>query len=286
MSLNIDSTALEWTSIFKRLKILKILAFIEALIVLYLAFVFSKDAIMSLAAGVFVGVLFYRLLSSKLFARQKGVESELLRAFLEQNGGKFTPNFNEMPLNSLFLNTKIQNAKFANAFDFENFTLYDARLESTAGRAFVGVLLVLKKGDFRADLASIKESEVFERLDFKGKAENFSGDFSTARLFISGENALKKADENVLNKANEKRVKALKKASEKNLEKIDEKKLEKVDEKILKKADEKILKVDENAKIALIPTLSNPFFISPKRSLKQNLKQMQANLEKIHALMA
>ena len=57
-----NALELERANIFKRLKILKFLSLIESLIALYLAFVLSKDAIISLAIAVFVGVFFYRFL--------------------------------------------------------------------------------------------------------------------------------------------------------------------------------------------------------------------------------
>ena len=86
-----DTNALETERqlIFKRLKILKFLSLIESLIALYLAFVLSKDAIISLVIAVFVGVFFYRFLSRRLLARQNALESEFLGAFLARHKAKF-----------------------------------------------------------------------------------------------------------------------------------------------------------------------------------------------------
>ncbi|EFN2817665.1 poly(A) polymerase, partial [Campylobacter coli] len=47
--------------ILKRLGILKFLSVVEALLVGFLAFVFTKDILIALILAVFVGIFFFRL---------------------------------------------------------------------------------------------------------------------------------------------------------------------------------------------------------------------------------
>ena len=159
---------IERANIFKRLKILKFLAFLEALAMAFLAFVASKDLIIALCIGVFVGAIFYKMLARRLLARQSAIENELLAAFLRQNGGKFTPfneNFEKTPQNFPLL---FANFKLSNAFEFEDFTIYDIRAQNAANRTFMGILLVLKGVRFKANLKTISENEIFAKLYFKG----------------------------------------------------------------------------------------------------------------------
>lgn len=207
---------LERASIFKRLAILKFLALLESVIVLYLAFVLSKDAIIALCAAVFVGVFFYRLLSRRLLARQRAIENELLQHFLAQNNAKFKgAGIDETTLQKLAL--PFSDIKTSAGVEFARFLLYDTSFKNASGGAFMGVLIVLKNAEFKADLPCIDENALFEKLNF--------AHFDTQRLFIKGE-------------------------------------------------------------FALIATLQNPFFISPKLSLSQNLAQMNENLGKIESLIA
>lgn len=200
----------EWAKILKKIQILKILSFIEAIIVLYLGFVLSKDFIIALAVSVFVGVFFYRFLSSRLLKRQEDIKNELLRHFLEQNKAKFTHNLQALVL-------PFADFKAINGIEFVDFKLYDVSFKNANGGAFMGVLIELKKANFKSNLAIIDENALFERLKNK--------DFNTDKIYIK-------------------------------------------------------------SKFALIATLSNPFFISFKLSLKENLAKMQSNLAQIQSLIA
>lgn len=213
-----DTNALETERqlIFKRLKILKFLSLIESLIALYLAFVLSKDAIISLAIAVFVGVFFYRFLSRRLLARQNALESEFLRAFLARHKAEFKgTKLDENALQRLAL--PFEQVKTGAGVEFSRFFLYDISFKNASGGAFIGVLLVLKNAQFKANLPSLDENALFERLSHT--------DFETQKLFVRGE-------------------------------------------------------------FALIVSLKNPFFISPKLNLEQILAQMNENLAKIQALIA
>ena len=186
---NLDFTAFESERaiIFKRLKILKILAFLEGFIVLYLAFVASKDLIIALVVGVFAGVFFYRFLSRKLLARQKDIESTLLRHFLTQNEAEFKGDLGVI-LQKLAL--PFANFKASNGFEFKDFFLCDIIFKNASGQAFVGILLVFKEDNlnsakalkFKKDLPNIDENALFQRLT--------NADFSTDRLLIKDNFAL------------------------------------------------------------------------------------------------
>ena len=209
MTNDTNALELERANIFKRLKILKFLSLIQSLIALYLAFVLSKDAIISLAIAVFVGVFFYRFL-----ARQNALESEFLRAFLARHKAKIKGGkLDESALQRLAL--PFEQIKTSAGVEFSDFVLYDISFKNASDGAFMGVLLVLKNAQFKANLLSLDENALFERLSHT--------DFDTRKLFVRGE-------------------------------------------------------------FALIASLKNPFFISPKLNLEQNLAQMNANLAKIENL--
>ena len=183
----LNALEIERAIIFKRLKILKILAFLEGFIVLYLAFVASKDLIIALVVGVFAGVFFYRFLSRKLLARQKDIESTLLRHFLTQNEAEFKGDLGVI-LQKLAL--PFANFKASNGFEFKDFFLCDISFKNASGQAFIGILLVLKEDNlnsakalkFKKDLSSIDENALFQRLT--------NADFSTDRLLIKDDFAL------------------------------------------------------------------------------------------------
>lgn len=180
---NCDFNALEFerASIVKRLGILRFLALIESLIVLYLAFVLSKDAIISLCIAVFVGVFFYRFLSRRLLARQNFIQRECLRQFLAQQNAEFkNDSLNEKALQRLAL--PFENIKTSGGVEFPAFKLYDISFKNASNGAFIGVLLVLQNAVFKPNLPSIDENALFQRLSSK--------DFDTQRLFIKGEFAL------------------------------------------------------------------------------------------------
>ena len=59
--------------ILKRLRILKFLSLIEALLVGFLAFVFIKDALIAVILAIFVGIFFFRFTAKKLKFHKKSV---------------------------------------------------------------------------------------------------------------------------------------------------------------------------------------------------------------------
>ena len=184
---DLNALEIERAIIFKRLKILKILAFLEGFIALFLAFVASKDLIIALVVGVFAGVFFYRFLSRKLLARQKDIESTLLRHFLTQNEAEFKGDLGVI-LQKFAL--PFADFKASNGFEFKDFFLCDISFKNASGQAFIGILLVLKNGvlnsakalKFKKDLPNIDENALFQRLT--------NADFSTDRLFIKDDFAL------------------------------------------------------------------------------------------------
>lgn len=177
---NINALEFERTSIFKRLKILKFLSIIEALIMLYLAFVMSKDLIISFVIAVFVGVFFYRFLSRKLLARQNAIDNELLTHFLVQNKARFKgTGLDEQALQKLAL--PFENIKTSSGVEFLHFLLYDISFKNVNG-TFIGILIVLKKARFKDELKSIDENTLFQRLH--------STEFDTQKIFIKDEFAL------------------------------------------------------------------------------------------------
>ena len=183
----LNALEIERAVIFKRLKILKFLAFLEGFIALFLAFVASKDLIIALVVSVFAGVFFYRFLSRKLLARQKDIESTLLRHFLTQNEAEFKGDLGAI-LQKLVL--PFADFKASNTFEFKVFFLCDISFKNASGQAFIGILLVLKEDNlnsakaqkFKANLSSIDENALFQRLT--------NADFSTDRLLIKDNFAL------------------------------------------------------------------------------------------------
>lgn len=178
---NINALEFERTNIFKRLKILKFLSIIEALIMLYLAFVMSKDLIISFVIAVFVGVFFYRFLSRKLLARQNAIDNELLMHFLVQNKAQFKGiGLDEQALQKLAL--PFENIKTSSGVEFPHFLLYDISFKNASNCTFIGILLVLKKARFKDELNSVDENALFQRLH--------STEFDTQKIFIKDEFAL------------------------------------------------------------------------------------------------
>lgn len=178
---DINALEFERASIIKRLGILRFLAIIESLIVLYLVFVMSKDAIISLCIAVFVGVVFYRFLSRKLLTRQNFIQSECLRQFLAQQNAEFNnDSLNEKALQRLAL--PFENIKTSCGTQFPAFKLYDISFKNASNGAFIGVLLVLQNAAFKPNLPSIDENALFQRLRSK--------DFDTQKIFVKDEFAL------------------------------------------------------------------------------------------------
>ena len=147
-------------------------------------------------------MFFYRFLSRKLLARQKDIESTLLRHFLRQNEAEFK---GELGVILQKLTLPFANFKASNGFEFKDFYLCDIILKNASGQAFIGILFVLKNDDlnskqndtlnsaktqntpakalkFKANLSNIDENVLFQRLT--------KADFSTDRLFIKDDFAL------------------------------------------------------------------------------------------------
>lgn len=210
----LENLDFEWTKILKKIQILKILSFIEAIIVLYLAFVLSKDVVIAFCLSVFVGIVFYKLCSRKLLQRQKIIKNELLSHFLRKNHAKFTgKSFDTTNLN----NFPFAEFKAINGIEFKDFTLYDASFKNANDGTFMGIFIELKEVKFKKNLPLSDENALFKKL------KNVK--FSTNTLYIKD-------------------------------------------------------------KFALIASLTNPFFISSKLSLSQNLDIMKANLAQIQSLLA
>ena len=252
---DLNALEIERAIIFKRLKILKILAFLEGFIVLYLAFVASKDLIIALVVGVFAGVFFYRFLSGKLLARQKYIENTLLRHFLTQNEAEFKGDLGVI-LQKLAL--PFANFKASNGFEFKDFFLCDISFKNASGQAFIGILLVLKNDDLN--------------LNSSKSAENSAQTQNTT--LNSKQNAP------TLNSAKTQNAPSKTLKFKKDLSSIDENALFQR----LSNADFSTDRLLIKDNFALIATLKNPFFIEKGLNLKQNLEKMSANLAKIQAL--
>ena len=268
---DLNALEIERAVIFKRLKILKFLAFLEGFIALYLAFVASKDLIIALVVGVFAGVFFYRFLSRKLLARQKDIESTVLRHFLTQNEAEFKGDLGAI-LQKLAL--PFANFKASNGFEFKDFYLCDIIFKNASGQAFIGILLVLKNNDLNLNS---RQNGVLNSTStsIKNSSKSAENSAQTQNIALNS-----KQNTPTLNpaKAQNTHAKALK--FKKDLSNIDENALFQR----LTNADfstDRLLVKDD---FALIATLKNPFFIEKGLNLKQNLEKMSANLAKIQAL--
>ncbi|TQR56018.1 hypothetical protein [Campylobacter troglodytis] len=240
------------SKIFKSLDLLRLLAFLEAFIVFFLAFVASEDLIIALAVSIFVGVFFYRFLSKKLLLRQKNIENRLLKLFLKQNKAKFKQGLEAKFLQELI--PSCASIKTANIFEFKDFILCDLSFKNLSGKSFVGLMLVLKDDDLTG-LTSTKNSQL---------------DINSA------------LDQEKAFDPNKARTQTLKPKFKEKLSSIDEDELFER----LEGAEFSTKRLFIKKNIALIASLKNPFFIDKKLSLKKNLEQMNANLAKIQALIA
>ncbi len=279
----LNALEIERAVIFKRLKILKFLAFLEGFIALFLAFVASKDLIIALVVSVFAGVFFYRFLSRKLLARQKDIESTLLRHFLTQNEAEFKGDLGVI-LQKLAL--PFANFKASNGFEFKDFFLCDIIFKNASRQAFIGILLVLKNDDLNSRQNGVLDSSLTKNSTPNDTLNSISMKNSSK----SAENSAK-TQNNTLNskqnaptlnsaKAQNAPAKALK--FKKDLPNIDENALFQR----LSNADFSTDRLLIKDNFALIATLKNPFFIEKGLNLKQNLEKMNANLAKIQALLA
>ena len=282
---DLNALEIERAIIFKRLKILKILAFLEGFIALFLAFVASKDLIIALVVGVFAGVFFYRFLSRKLLARQKDIESTLLRHFLTQNEAEFKGDLGVI-LQKLAL--PFANFKASNGFEFKDFYLCDIIFKNANGGTFVGILLVLKNDDLNLNsrqngilnLASTSTknstpNDTLNSASIKNSSKSAENSAQTQNTTLNS-----KRNAPTLNSAKTQNASAKSLKFKANLSSIDENALFQR----LTNADFSTDRLLIKDNFALIATLKNPFFIEKGLNLKQNLEKMSANLAKIQAL--
>ncbi|EAH5703239.1 poly(A) polymerase [Campylobacter coli] len=143
--------------ILKRLGILKFLSVVEALLVGFLAFVFTKDILIALILAVFVGIFFFRLTAKKLKLAKKELEIDALNLFLRRFGAKFRKeslsqkDFLKLELSENLKDFKSQNCfefkdfKSQNCFEFKEFKIYDINFIDENKRFFCGILLEILK---------------------------------------------------------------------------------------------------------------------------------------------
>ncbi|TKX28863.1 poly(A) polymerase [Campylobacter estrildidarum] len=128
--------------ILKRLKILKILSVFESLIVLFLAFVFIRDAVISLILAVFVGIFFFRFTSKKIILAKKELQINALNLFLKRYGAKFKKEgLSQKDFLNLEFVQNLKDFKSQNCFDFKEFKIYDVQFINENKDFFCGILL-------------------------------------------------------------------------------------------------------------------------------------------------
>ncbi|MGH2328127.1 poly(A) polymerase [Campylobacter taeniopygiae] len=157
--------------ISKRLKILKILSVFESLIVLFLAFVFIRDAVISLILAVFVGIFFFRFTSKKLILAKKELQINALNLFLKRYMAKFKKEgLSQKDFLKLEFVSDLKDFKSQNCFDFKEFKIYDVQFINENKDFFCGILLQSlnsnKKNDFN------DEKNIYTKL----KNKNFTLD--------------------------------------------------------------------------------------------------------------
>ncbi|MCW1360363.1 poly(A) polymerase [Campylobacter jejuni] len=131
--------------ILKRLGILKLLSVIEALLVGFLAFVFTRDAIICLASAVLVGIFFFRLTSRKLLRSKEELQIQVLNLFLRRQGAKFqNQGLSEEEFKKLALIENLKEFKSKNHFIFKDFEIYDIWFKTHSNHFFCGILLECK----------------------------------------------------------------------------------------------------------------------------------------------
>ncbi|MFQ6342846.1 poly(A) polymerase [Campylobacter sp. VTCC 70190] len=134
--------------ILKRLRILKFLSLIEALLVGFLAFVFIKDALIAVILAVFVGVFFFRFTAKKLKLAKKELEFQALSLFLRRFGAKFkAQGLSQKDFEKLGLSENLKEFKSQNCFEFKEFKIYDTQFLDTNKRFFCGILLEILRAN-------------------------------------------------------------------------------------------------------------------------------------------
>lgn len=128
--------------IIKRLAILKFLSIIEAFLVGFLAFVFTKDLLIALILALFAGIFFFRFASRKLKKSQKELEINILRSFLYRFKAKFKQTgINQKEFEALGLSETLSEFKSFNTFEFKDFIIHDLQFIDERKRYFCGILI-------------------------------------------------------------------------------------------------------------------------------------------------
>ncbi|MGH2306085.1 poly(A) polymerase [Campylobacter taeniopygiae] len=157
--------------ISKRLKILKILSVFESLIVLFLAFVFIRDAVISLILAVFVGIFFFRFTSKKLILAKKELQINALNLFLKRYGAKFKKKgLSQKDFLKLEFVSDLKDFKSQNCFDFKEFKIYDVQFINENKDFFCGILLQSLNSNKKHDFND--EKNIYTKL----KNKNFTLD--------------------------------------------------------------------------------------------------------------
>ncbi|WP_417903811.1 poly(A) polymerase [Campylobacter sp. LH-2024] len=158
--------------ISKRLKILKFLSTLEAIIVLFLAFVFTKDSIISLILALLVGIFFFRFTSKKLILAKKELQINALNLFLKRFGAKFKKEgLSQKDFLKLEIVSVLKEFKSQNCFDFKEFKIYDVQFINTNKEFFCGILLQSLNSNKKHDFSD--EKNIYTKL----KNKNFTLDY-------------------------------------------------------------------------------------------------------------
>lgn len=132
--------------ILKRLRILKFLSLIEALLVGFLAFVFIKDALIAVILAIFVGIFFFRFTAKKLKLAQKELEINALNLFFRRFEAKFKKeSLSQKDFLKLKFTKDLKEFKSQNCFEFRDFKIYDIQFLDENKRFFCGILLEILK---------------------------------------------------------------------------------------------------------------------------------------------
>jgi len=129
-------------SVLKKLRILKFLVFIWALLLLFLAFELSKDLVIALTLSIFLAFLFFNLSSKKLKAKQRGIQKKALTLFLQSQKAFFKQEkLSQKAFEKLDLIQNLRTFTASGSFEFENFRLYDIEFYENFKGYFCGILV-------------------------------------------------------------------------------------------------------------------------------------------------
>ncbi|MBK1963519.1 poly(A) polymerase [Campylobacter novaezeelandiae] len=177
--------------IIKRLAILKFLSIIEAFLVGFLAFVFTKDLLIALILAIFAGIFFFRFASRKLKKSQKELEINILRSFLYRFKAKFKQTgINQKEFEALGLSETLSEFKSFNTFEFKDFIIYDLQFIDERKRYFCGILIEFLKINEKTYFDN--EEKIYTKLQDKffsvefcfGKEKNYLISTLTSPFFI------------------------------------------------------------------------------------------------------